>query len=72
MGFSGQESWSKQASRSPGDLPDPGIEPGLPQQADSSSSEPPGMPNPLHIIFQLHPISFRVNANSSVGNSDPS
>ena len=32
---------------SPGDLPDPGIEPGSPTlQADSLPSEPPGKPNP--------------------------
>ena len=30
MGFSGHEYWSKLAFPSPGDLPDPGMEPGSP------------------------------------------
>ena len=45
MGFSGQEYWSGLPFPSPGDLPDPGIEPGSPTlQADSLPSEPPGKP----------------------------
>ena len=40
---SGQEYWSGLPFHSPGDLPDPGIEPGSPAlQADSLLSEPPG------------------------------
>ena len=43
MGFSRQEYWSGLPFPSPGDLPDPGIEPRSPTlQADSSPSEPPG------------------------------
>ena len=43
--FSGQEHWSGLPFPSPGDLPDPGIEPGSPAlQADSLPSEPPGKP----------------------------
>ena len=43
MGFSRQEYWSGLAFPSPGDLPNPGIEPGSPAlQADALSSEPPG------------------------------
>ena len=43
MGFSSQEYWSGLPFLSPGDLPDPGIEPGSPAlQADSLPSEPPG------------------------------
>ena len=43
MEFSRQEYWSGFPSPSPGDLPDPGIEPGSPTlQADSLLSEPPG------------------------------
>ena len=43
MGFSRQEYWSGLPFPSPGDLPDPGIEPGSPTlQADSLSSEPLG------------------------------
>ena len=45
MGFSRQEYWSRLPFPSPGDLPDPGIEPGSPAlQADVSPSEPPGKP----------------------------
>ena len=37
-----KESWSGLSCTSPGDLPDPGIEPGSPTwQADSLPSEPP-------------------------------
>ena len=43
MEFSRQEYWSGLPFPSPGDLPDPGIEPGSPAlQADSLPSEPPG------------------------------
>ena len=43
MGFSGQGYWSGLPFTSPGDLPDPGMEPGSPAlQADSLLSEPPG------------------------------
>ena len=43
MGFSRQEYWSGLPFPSPGDLPDPGLEPGSPAlQADSLPSEPPG------------------------------
>ena len=45
MGVSKQEYWSGLPFRSPGDLPDPGIEPGSPTfQADALTSEPPGKP----------------------------
>ena len=43
MGFSRQEYWSGLPFPSPGDLPDPGIEPRSPAlQADALLSEPPG------------------------------
>ena len=43
--FSRQEGWSGLPFPSPGDLPDPGIEPGSPAlQADSVPTEPPGRP----------------------------
>ena len=46
MGFSRQECWSGLLFPSPGDLPNPGIEPGSPTlQADALPSEPPGKPN---------------------------
>ena len=45
MGFSRQECWSGLPFLSPGDLPDPGIEPGSDAlQADALPSEPPGKP----------------------------
>ena len=43
MGFSRQEFWSGLLFPSPGDLPDPGIEPRSPAlQADALTSEPLG------------------------------
>ena len=43
MGFSKQEYWSGLPFPSPGDLPNPGIEPGSPVfQEDALTSEPPG------------------------------
>ena len=43
MGFSRQEYWSGLPFPSPGDLPNPGIEPGSPLlQAGALPSEPPG------------------------------
>ena len=42
MGFSRQEYWSGLPSPSPGDLPNPGIEPTL--QADALPSKPPWKP----------------------------
>ena len=45
MGFSRQEYWSGLPFPSPGDLPDPGIEPRSPTfQAEALTSEPPGKP----------------------------
>ena len=45
MEFSRQEYWSGLPFPAPGDLPNPGIEPGSPAlQADSLLSEPPGKP----------------------------
>ena len=43
IGFSRQEYWSGLPLPSPGDLPNPGIEPGSPTlEADALTSEPPG------------------------------
>ena len=43
MGFSRQEYWSGLPCPSPGDLPNPGVEPRPPAlQADALPSEPPG------------------------------
>jgi len=45
MGFSRQGYWSGLPFPSPGDLPNPGIEPGSPTlQGDALPSEPPGKP----------------------------
>ena len=45
MEFSRQEYWSGLPFPSPGDLPDPGIEPGSPAlQADALTSEPQEKP----------------------------
>ena len=45
MGFFRQEYWSGLPFPSPGDLPDPGIEPRSPtSQADALTSAPPGKP----------------------------
>ena len=45
MGFSRQEYWSGLPFPSPGDLPNPGIEPGFPAlEADALTSESPGKP----------------------------
>ena len=54
MGFSRQEYWSGLPFASPGDLPDPGIEPCSPiLQADSLPSEPPGTPI---FMYQFHSV----------------
>ena len=51
MGFSRQEYWSGLPFPSPGDLPDPGIEPRSPTlQADALTSAPPGK----HGVTQLN------------------
>ena len=49
-GFLRQEYWSGLPFSPPGDLPNPGIEPGSPiLQADSLPSEPPGKPCAWHL-----------------------
>ena len=54
MGFSRQEYWSGVPFPSPGDLPDPGIEPrSSAWQADALTSEPPGKPMPSHMTTLL-------------------
>ena len=69
MGFSRQEYWSRLPFPSPGELPDPGIEPmslvSHDQQVDSLPLVPPGKP-PLRYVIGLiesykkvdDPISF--------------
>ena len=59
MGFSRQEYWSGLPFPSPGDLPDPGIEPRSPAlQADALTSEPPGKPLIHNFFLKFH--SFHV------------
>ena len=55
MGFSRQEYWSGLLFPSPGDRPNPGIEPGSPAlQADSLLSEPAyGEINKLNFLIQI-------------------
>ena len=53
MEFSRQQYWNGLPFRSPGDLPDPGMQPRFPAlQADSLPSEQPGKPKGL---WQSHP-----------------
>ena len=52
MGFSRQEYWSGLPFPSPGDLPDPGIEPRSPTfQADALTSVPPGKDSLYSIVL---------------------
>ena len=54
MEFSRQAYWSELLFSTPGDLPDPGIEPGSPTlQTDSLPSESPGKPVILYICIQI-------------------
>ena len=51
MGFSKQEYWSRLSFLSPGDLPNPGVEPGPPAfQADALTSELPGKPRTSKVL----------------------
>ena len=55
LGFSRQEYWSGLPFPSPGELPDPGIEPRSPAlQADALTSEPPGKPNRALRAFAIN------------------
>ena len=54
MKFSRQGYWSGLPFPSPGDLPDPGIEPGSPAlQADALPSEPPRKPEIIFKKFKI-------------------
>ena len=80
MGFSKQEYWSGLPFPSPGDLPNPGIEPvSSASQADTLTSEPPGKLvcywDKLHILHketeaqQLHNI-LMVTQSGTLWNQD--
>ena len=63
MGFSRQEYRSGVPLPSPGDLPDPGMEPGSPTfQADALSSKPPGKPYGKGIRWQMRKHCFCLKA----------
>ena len=66
MGFSRQEYWSGLLSSPPGDLPNPGIEPGSPAlQADSWSLIHQGSPTCLAILFPIqHFFMIRITLSS--------
>ena len=67
VGFSRQEYWRGLPFPSPGDLPDPGIEPGSPTlQADTLPSEPPGKSSlspVIHKKFQNKLYQCHSNSN---------
>ena len=57
-GFSRQEYWSGLPFPSPGDLPDPGMEPGSSELgADLLISEPPGKPSEKGCVFTSHSLN---------------
>ena len=63
MGFSRQEYWNGLPFPSPGDLPDPGIEPGCATlQANALPSETPGKPK-----WGDYPVLVRQNQSSHMG-----
>ena len=63
MGFSRQEYWSGLPFPSPGDLPDPGIEPSSPAlQADALNSDPPGKP-PVYNAGRLKILHLHSNTS---------
>ena len=66
MQFSRQEYWSGLPFPSPGDLPNPGIEPGSPElQADALLSEPPGKKRDIRRIPMFYLLlSFRREVRS--------
>ena len=67
MAFSRQEHWSELPSPSPGDLPDPGIEPEyLSFQVDSLPSEPPESESESHSVVSN---SFGPHGRYSLWNS---
>ena len=69
MEFSRQEQWSGVPFPSPGDLPDPGIEPGFPAlKVDSLPSEPPGK---AWIVIQFSSIQLSSVAQSCLTLCDP-
>ena len=68
MGFSRQEYWSGLPFSSPGDLSNPGIEPGSPTlQADALLSEPPGNPKGTATPWTEEPGELQSTGSPTVG-----
>jgi len=68
MGFSRQDCWSGLPFPSPGDLPDPGMEPGSPSlQADTLPSEPPGKLRPSDSIYGVNNKKYDVKKQAQIG-----
>ena len=66
MGFSRQECWSRLPFPSPGDLPNPGIEPQSPTlRADALPSEPPGKPK---VVIEAVVVMSTLNSTPSYNN----
>ena len=67
MGFSRQEYWGGLPFPSPGDLPDPGIEPGSPaSEADALTSEPPGKCYMYFMAIQKKYLTFSERVDDSI------
>ena len=65
MGFSRQKYWSGLPFPSPGDLPNPGIEPGSPAlQTDALPSEPPGKPRMYINIMIFKMCMYNLNSQT--------
>ena len=69
MGFPRQEYWNGLAFPSPGDLPNPGIEPGSPTlQADDLLSEPPGKSHfsrgTSELVFQVKEVLLELQSEN--------
>ena len=69
MGFSRQEYWSGLPLPSPGDLPNPGIEPGSPAlQADALLSEAAGKSNlPSHNLLVPSTLAWKIPGTEKPG-----
>ena len=68
MGFSRQEYWSGLPFLSPGDLSNPGVEPGSPSfQADALTSEPLTPGKPLGSLSQTQLSTFHFTLQFTLG-----
>ena len=71
MGFPRQEYWNGLPFPSPGDLPDPGIEPGSPAlEAGTLTSEPPeNLTRELEIWMKLNVLANLITWTTALSNS---